>query len=198
MKKITILCLMVLFVAALPVFANGDRDTSGPFSWNMALINARTGEMVPFSAPVQSSTGERFQLVIEAESTCYLYVIAISADETEADILYAGLFGAGQIWYSQILELVPPQGSESLYVITSLTEQQTLAQRITAYNANSGATQRRALVNEIFRIRSDASRFREEPEKPVLMGGATRGEDKGTGVEYSGSEIYVKTISIEH
>ena len=170
-----------------------------PVSWSLGLQNYKTGEMVSFNAPVQSLTGEQFRLVIRPDADCYCYIVYESPDGSDVAVLFSGRLRNGETWYSVVLELAPPRGSESFFIITSRDEQRTLAQRITAFNSNSGNMQRRALMNEVFRIRSDASRFREAPEKPVLMGGASRGGgDNNQGVEYSGSEIYVKTISIEH
>jgi len=102
-------------------------------------------------------------------------------------------------WVSPVMKFTDPPGLESLFIVVSREEQKNLAQRISAIKNNSGSTQKRALMNEIFKVRSDVSKFKETPEKPVLMGGATRGDpDKSMGVEYSGLETYVKTISIEH
>ena len=187
--------MLLVFCAVFSIFAQSNKS----FSWTMGLQNMRTGELVPFSAPVQSWTGEQFRLVIETQTQAYCYVIAESAAGNEMAVLYAGRLASGEVWYSQILQLSPPRGSESLFVIVCAEEQRTLAQRITAFNANSGTAQRRALLNEIQSVRSNASRFREAPEKPVLMGGASRGgPERSQGVEYSGSEIYIKTVSIDH
>jgi len=155
--------------------------------------------MVPYGAPVQSWTGEQYRLVIRPDADCYCYVVYESPDGSEVAVLYADRLKGGEPWYSLVLELAAPRGSESLFVVVSREEQRTLAQRIATFKANSGNIQRRALMNEVFRIRSDASRFMEAPEKPVLMGGASRGNsDRNQGTEYSGAEVYVKSISIEH
>jgi len=95
--------------------------------------------------------------------------------------------------------MAPPSGSESFYMIAALEEQKTLGERIAAYKANAGSMQKRALINEIFRLRGEVSQFKETPEKPVLMGGTSRGAPgKNQGVGFSGLGTYVKTISIEH
>ena len=184
--------------AAVQVPAQQD----GAFNWSMALLNARTGESIPFSAPVTSQTGERFRLVIEAGAASFCYVIAESSDEDNVGVLYAGSLKSGEVWQSSILELSPPGGEVSLFIVVSGEEQRDLSQRITALHNNNGPAQKRALMNEVFRIRSNASRFREAPEKPVLMGGAARSaENSGpdnNGIEFSGLATYVKAISIEH
>ena len=187
--------VFILFMSA------GTAETQqNKLSWSLALQSVKTGDLVSFSAPVQSMTGEQFRLVINANAACYAYVIYESPDGSDVAVLYSGALKSGEPWYSDVLELALPRGSESFYVIASKDEQKTLDQRVSAFAANPGSTQRRALMNEVFRIRSDASKFREAPEKPVLMGGASRGSgsDKNQGVEYSGVDTYVKTISIEH
>lgn len=189
--------LPLVFLCLFTGFASGQQNRT--VTWSLALQNYRTGEMVSFGSPVQSWTGEQYRLVITPAAACYCYIIYESPDGTEAAVLYSGPLKQGDTWYSAVFELSQPSGSESLYIITSRDEQKTLAQRITAFASGSGAAQRRALMNEVFRIRSNSSRFREAPEKPVLMGGASRGSpEKNYGVEYSGSEVYVKTISLEH
>jgi len=168
-------------------------------SWSLALQNSKTGEMVTFSAPVQSRTGEQFQLIIRPNSGCYCYVIAESSGSNDAAVLFAGRLKEGETWYSVTLVLSPPRGSELLYIVISQDEQKNLDQRIAAFNRNAGNSQRRALMNEVFSLRRYTSNFKEAPEKPILMGGAARDTSgRNRGVEYSGSGIYVKTISIEH
>ena len=194
-KKLTVF-MTILALSFCPVYVSAQANG---LLWSLALQNVRTGDLVPFSIPVQSWTGEQFRLVIQPNAACYAYVIYESPSGDEVAVLFAGALKGNEAWYSQILELAPPRGSESFYVIASLEEQKVLAQRIASFNANSSSLQRRSLMNEVFRIRGEASQFREAPEKPVLMGGASRGTpDKNQGVEYSGAGAYVKIINIEH
>ena len=190
--------LMPFLFLILCVFAlQAGSQPEKTFSWNLGLQNVKSGEMIPFSAPVKSWTGEQFRLVIESGTNCFCYVIAESPNGDEVAALYSGALKAKDVWYSPVLELSLPKGAESLFVIASQEEQKTLAQRIAALNSSAPA--QRALMSEIFRLRGEVSQFKEAPEKPVLMGGASRGTpEKSQGVEFSGSGIYVKTISIEH
>jgi len=194
-KAVLMLFFLVLCLAVIPAQAQQGKA----LNWSLALQNVKSGDLLPFSAPVRSFTGEQFRLQIIPSASCYAYVIYESPSGDEIAILHAGALKGGETWYSQILELTPPRGAESFYVIASVEEQKNLDQRITAYKNVSGSVQRRALMNEIFRVRSDVSKFKEAPEKPVLMGGASRGSpEKNQGVEYSGLDSYVKTVSIEH
>ena len=172
---------------------------SGSFSWILGLQNERTGDLVSFSAPVKSSTGERFRLVINPVVNCYCYIVIESSDGNEAGIIYTGSLKGGGIWHSTVIELTPPKGSESIFVVVSRSEQKDLYQRITAFKSNPGPTQKRAMMNEIFLIRNKVSQYREVPPAPLLMGGTIRGDqEKNQGLVYSGLDTYVKVISIEH
>ena len=202
MKKRPILFLLLLTVIVFTVSAGGQQAASS-FSWSLALQNVKSGDTVPFSASVQSRTGEEFRLVINPKEACFCYVVAESPGN-EVGVVYAGPLHGGETWYSPVMALTEPEGSEYLYIVVSLQEQKNLAQRISALGNGSSSTGMRVVLNEVFRLRSDASRFQEYPEKPVLMGGADRGASEKnqsvefSGVEFSGLETYVKTISIEH
>jgi len=191
--------LMILLPLSLFVAGGSGQVQKGTLTWNMGLKNIRTNEFISFSAPVKSFTGEQFQIVISPNAGCYSYVIYESADGDDVAVLFAGSMKKDELWYSDVLKMDPPAGAESFYIVASLEEQKALADRITALRSNSGSMQKRALMNELYRIRSEVSQFKETPEKPILMGGAARGTpDKSQGVEFSGLSTYVKTISIEH
>ena len=197
MFKISRFIFFSFLICLCPVLNFAQQNKS--FRWSLGLQNVRTADLVSFSAPVRSTTGERFRVVINPEKDCYCYIIAETPGGSDVGVFHAGHLKGGNVWYSPAMELTPPSGSESLFIVVSLSEQKNITQRISALNNNPASTQRRALINEIFRVRSDVSKFKEAPEIPVLMGGATRGDpEKSQGVEFSGLETYVKTISIEH
>ncbi|MCL2066709.1 MAG: hypothetical protein FWG99_04515 [Treponema sp.] len=195
MLKIKFFCSFFIALCAVSVFAQQNRT----LNWSLGLQNVKTGELVSFSAPVQCRTGEQYRLIINPGAECFVYVIYQSSRGNDVGVIFYGNLINGAAWHSPSLELIDPQGTESLFIIVSQTEQRNLTQRISAFNNNSSASRRRALMNEVFRVRSNASRYREAPEKPVLMGGVARGSpEDGEGVEFSGLGTYVKTISLEH
>ena len=198
MKKIFFILVPLAFVFFIAA-GGAEKQQAKPFAWSMALHNTRTDESLPFSAPVKSRTGEKFRLIINPAAECYFYIIAESPNGEDAAIIQAGPLKGGEEWLSPVFELSPPKGSESFYVVASRTEKAELARSIAAFKSNPGSAQRRTMMNELFRLRSEVSQFKETPEKPVLMGGAARGSPgKSEGVQFSGLETYVKTISIEH
>jgi len=197
--KALITVLMILLPLILFVAGGGGEVKKDTLTWTMGLQNEATRAYYPFSAPVKVNTGEVYFIVITPASDCYAYIVYESSDGDEIVTIFTGKLKKDETWQSIGLKISPPKGSETFYVVVSLEEQKNLATRISALNTNSGPMQRRALLNEIYNIRSDVSQFKETPEKPILMGGAQRGDpERSQGVEFSGLSSYVKTISIEH
>lgn len=194
MKKRVFLVAVLL----LPVFylaAGGASDKSNmPFNWSLGLQDKK-GEFISFSKPIKSKKGDRFSLLINPDAACFCYVIMELPDENDLVVLFSGHLQKDEQWRSTELEPVTP-GDSDFYVIVSQEEQKTLAKRISAFSAKSGNAQRRALMNEVFSIRSAVSQFKETPEKPILTGGAVRNVDNRE--EFSGFDTYVKTITIEY
>ena len=203
MKKLFFLKPLAPFLILLSLIflvAAGGADTKQDktFSWAMALLNVKADTLEPFSDTVQSSAGDQFRLIINPAAACYCYIISEGVQD-DVTVLQEGPLKGGEAWYSPIMEFTPPGGKESLFIIVSREEQSALARKVSDFNGNPGTVQRRALLNEVFTIRSEASQHKEIPEKPLYMGGAARGKSgKNEGMEYKGLETYVKTISIEH
>jgi len=186
---------LLLFISA----GSSDRTdrTKDFLNWSLGLLHVQTGDMIQFTSPVHSSAGEKFRIVISPESTCFVYVIYESLHEDLINVIYAGPINNDETWYSGILELIPPGGLESFYIVVSREEQKILTERIN--ELKQVPEQKMAVMNEIFRLQAEVSMVKEEPPKPALVGGAARGTPgKNRGVEFSGLSTYVKTISIEH
>jgi len=84
----------LLFFLLSPVStltAGGTTQQQGKtFTWTIALENIKSGDMVPFSAPVQAKRGEEFCLVINPNAGCFCYVIAESSANDDVTVLYNG------------------------------------------------------------------------------------------------------------
>ena len=193
------LITVLVFLALLLCFSAGAPQVQkNDLTWSLGLQNQKTMKLVSLNPPVQLITGDSFFVLVEPQKDCYLYLIAESVQNEEIIVYYAGSCKGGVEWRSPEIRLIPPEGTENFFVVVSLAEQAALAQRISAFNSDSGIIQRRALMNEVFRIRAEVSNLVETPEKPVLMGGALRGSEEENAREFSGVGTYVKTISIEH
>ncbi|MCL2318677.1 MAG: hypothetical protein FWC45_01225 [Treponema sp.] len=73
MKKLQFLFFAVIIL--FPVAASAQQAQAKPFTWSLALQNVKTGDMIAFSSPVQSWTGEQFRIIIEPDAACFAYVI---------------------------------------------------------------------------------------------------------------------------
>ena len=76
MKQVLTPLFLFFVMAVFPVSA----QQTGSFNWILGLQNVRTTDLVPFSAPVQSRTGEKYRLVISPSTDCYCYVVYESSD----------------------------------------------------------------------------------------------------------------------
>ncbi|GHV88702.1 hypothetical protein AGMMS50267_10620 [Spirochaetia bacterium] len=169
--------------------------------WSLALLNDRTGESLPFATPVNLKQGDRYRFLVETNTDCFCYVVGeVSGDDMV--VLRAQRLRARSLFYSDIIH-IPSNvavGSETFYIVISLTEQKPLLDKINVMQKGGTTVRnRRNVMNEIHNIRREISRFRETPETPVLMGGASRGVlSQIPAVHYSGLDTYVKVITINH
>jgi hypothetical protein len=163
----------------------------------MALVNSNR-QSLSFAQPVSMRNGEIFNLTISGKAPCYVYVIAQDSERNVA-VLRSGKVRADEAVTIGPMQLTPPGGDETLYVVVSLSEQTKLQEAVDAYKKSENSRNSRNLLNSVMEIRRSISRLKENPEKPVYMGGAFRGTDtQPQGTEYSGLVLYVKTVIIKH
>jgi hypothetical protein len=183
--------LLFVFAVSLflvPLFAQQD------FAWSLGLI--QDGRGLDFSRPVEMENGDVFSLEIVSQENCYAYIIIQESDRTMGVVLDRRL-RAGEEYSTGSIRLTPPSGSETFYIITSRTEQKNLRAAINAHGKQNTSRTARDLTTAVMEIRRGVSRLKENPEKPVAMGGAFRGTETN-GTEYSGAGVYVKTVIINH
>ena len=191
MRKIFILFLLA--GTACGLFAQ-----TSSVNWAMSLLG-KNGEGLPLSKPAEMKNGDVFSIQINLESNAYCYVIAQDSERGVA-VLHNAQQSAGSKIVLGPMQITPPAGTESIFVIVSAGTQKELEAKIAALTTDAGSRRAgRDLVNEVFNLRRDVSKLKENAEKPVAMGGAFRkmGETV-SGTSYSGAEVYVKTVSVNH
>ena len=184
----------ILWITAVLVFCTGALFAQQNLTWSLSLV--RENEGVGFSRPVAMKDGESFSIIIQTNQACYVYLI-IQDSERNLSVLLSKRSSANETLQTPLFTLTPPGGSETFYVVISATEQKDLQAAIDAYKKQSDTRTARDLNNAIMEVRRSTSQFKENPEKPVGMGGAFRGRAPA-GTEYSGAGAYVKTIVITH
>ena len=164
------------------------------FDWTLALSsNAATN----LSQPIKMETGDDFTLYIRSETPSYCYII-LEDSQRKVQVIKANRLAAREP-FTLTITLTPPSGSETFYVVMSQIELRDLRTRIIAHERNTSPRNARDLTTAVLTLRRDVSVLRENPERPVFMGGAFRGaDDSFNGTEFSGANLYVKTIIIEH
>jgi hypothetical protein len=133
-----------------------------------------------------------FSFRLKSGAGCFAYVVAEYSDGSAA-AFYSGALEAGETVDIGPVNISGPGGTETFYIIVSAAEQTVLDAAIAAYT--TGPDPERAVqgvANEIFKLRRAVSRLNEKPEKQVSMG------DGVNGLEFSGADAYVKTVTVEH
>jgi hypothetical protein len=140
---------------------------------------------------VQLKDNDTFSIYIKPEVPCYCYVIVQDAEKNDA-VLQSGKLQAGQELDLGPLEITPPSGTETFYIVMTGTQQAQFE------GSHTGGE----IINAVLNFRRAISQLKENPEKPVSMGGAFRGTGtpplRPKGIQYSGADRYVKTIIIRH
>ena len=191
MRTKTVFVVLVFFV-----FGISGLSAQENLTWSLALV--QNGQELSFSRPVTMKDGEKFNIKINTQQDCYAYVL-MEDSQKQLFILNSRYMRANANYDTGELRLLPPGGAETFFVVMSSVEQKALQEAINAYNKNKSELAAGDLNNAIRAVRREASRFRENPSVPRSMGGAIRGEDpQETGIEYSGTPVYVKTIVINH
>ena len=183
-----------LWITAFLLFFSTALFAQQNVTWSLALL--KNGEGIPFSRPVAMIDGDSFSIVLQTRQACYAYVV-VQDSERQLIVLLNKRLTPNETWQTPVLMLTPPTGAETFHVIISQTEQTELKTAIDAYNRQNDTRTSRDLNSAIMGIRRAISALKENPEKPVGMGGAFRGRDPG-GTEFSGVDTYVKTIIINH
>jgi hypothetical protein len=182
------------FIAVLFLLLGTTLFAQEKLTWSLALIKDNEG--IPFSRPIAMQDGDTFSLFIQANQACNAYIIAQDSERQMIVLLDKRLAADGSHQTNSI-KLIPPAGTEIFHIVMSLEELPKLENAIKAFTRQNNTRTYRDLNNAIAAARRSASQFKENPEKPVGMGGVFRGAAH-SGTEFSGAGIYVKTIVINH
>jgi hypothetical protein len=193
MKK-HLLILSLIFTSGL-AFAQG----KNAFDWTIALVNRSGSTVLAADKPVQMQTGDIFNFLLKSGADCYVYVTAQSSDN-EVFVFYSGAVKKDEELKVGPFELTAPSGTETFFVIASAVPQKKLAQAAESFEKSPNSSRAaRSLLNEVFALRRTVSALDQNPEQPVLMAGAFRGEGSTvSGLKFSGAETYVRTFTIGH
>jgi len=207
-RSATLLAVIALLVALVPP-AFAEEEEPGPtvsMQWALAARDAVEERPVAVTSDTTLATGARLKLFIEPLSAGYYYVILLDSSD-ELNVLYResseGQTGrtyipAGKQWF----ELGESPGRETFFLLAStdpLAELDGLLDAFAAAESASREELQSKIIAEIRNQHRQHRRFSRPVEKPVLIGGRTRG---GAGIDHLAAEVnaerfFGKTITID-
>ena len=189
---------LAVVIGVVAVVASVPAQAADGYSWKMAFLKYPKGKMesLPFSRPLTLSDSDQFQIVLQPAAAGYVDVLY--EDTTgEVQVLFQGAVKAGQVITlpadGQNCEVSPPKGTEKIHVIVSSKAQTALEAKFKGLPKASAAA-----LDELTRLKTALLSIAEAPEKPVPMGGVTRGMPDVKVTEFKGAETYVKTVRFDH
>jgi len=207
-------CLLALLGAAHalagePVEA-AEKEVS--LRWALGALRTEGAEPSGIKQDTQLEGGARLKFLVEPLSPGSVYLILLDS-EGNAQVLYRQasrrLEGAGaeptyippgREWF----ELDDHKGTETFFLLASTEPLAPLESLLDSLRAD-GADRKRVsteIVEEVRRLHKEHRRFARPVEKPVMIGGLTRGAQSASidhlAVEISAERFYGKTITIDH
>jgi hypothetical protein len=169
------------------------------FSWGLFLSAEGTELPDSFSRPIIMKDDNIFTILVKSDSTCYCYLVGQDSGRNVV-ILYNGKLEKDTELKIGPVQLNAPAGTENFYVVTSKNQQLKLEKSVEKYLKNNSSKKKADdVITEIFNLRRSVSSLNENPEIPVLLGGAFRNTESDIkGTNYSGADTYVKSIVIRH
>ncbi len=210
------LCLLGLACFAICVSATGvagaeDEADSVQLRWALGALDTNGDEPNAVRKDSQLETGTKLKFLVEPLSPGSVYLILLDSQQ-EIHLLYQGSAESspdrayvppGRHWF----ELDDEVGRETFFLLASVEPLEDLDRLLAEHAAADAAAKKdlgSAIVDEIRRLHKAHRQFSRPIEKPVMIGGATRGSATGESaidrlaVEISAERFYGKTITIDH
>lgn len=207
-----LLAFAVLLTAVPGSFAEGEGDDVN-LRWALGAIRTESSEPAAIKKDAQLETGAKLKFLVEPLSQGAVYLLLLDSDES-IHVLYressSKKEGSNPAYVppgSQWFELDDEAGRETFFLLASvepLAELESLLTRLESAEAADGKSLSEAIVAEVRRLHKQHRNFSRPVERPVMIGGQTRGGGPAgsaidqLAVEISAERFYGKTITIDH
>ena len=184
--------------------------------WALATSDAKSPSPSAVTKDTQLQSGAKLKFFLEPMSPCSVYLLLLDSSD-EMHVLYnekakvktpaadgkaATFVPAGSQWF----ELDDNPGQETFFLLASaepLTDLDKLIVELGAADATAKKGVVKRIVDEVRKQQKAHRNFSRPVEKPVVIGGQTRGNSSASSierlaVEISAEKFYDKTITIEH
>jgi len=166
-------------------------------SWDIKFLKGRNQEPIPVSQIIRMETNDTFSFSITPSAVSFCYIIFYDS-QRKVYVFHNEPLAANTEKFFGPLELQPPSGTETIYIIMSLERQSNLERRIRAYNNQDSAANANNLYREVVNLQNRVSRLGEPASSYIPSGGTARSAAQQYVTRFSGSRLYVRAISIRH
>ena len=182
--------------------------------WAVGALDAGGGKPASIQKDTKLEAGSKLKLLIEPKSPSSVYLLLYDSSQ-EISVLYrkssvVDQTKGGAPTYippgSQWFELETGAGMETFFILASIEPLKELEQKLDRYEAASGTDKKAAaaaVVEEVRRLNKAYRNLARPVERPVMIGGQTRGTAAADAidqlaVEVEAEKFYGKTITIDH
>ena len=212
---LTAAIVLALAACQVPAIAKEGAGTTVSLRWAVGAIDAAGGKPAAVQHDTKLGVGTKLKLLVEPTSPGSVYLLLLDSSD-DLHVLYrksstVGKAGDGKPTYippgSQWFELETGAGMETFFLLASTTPLKDLEQLIDRHEAADVAGKKAAsaaLQDEIRRLNKANRNFARPVERPVMIGGQTRGSTDAASaidqlaVEVEAERFYGKTITIDH
>ena len=197
--------LAISLVLFMMTVGTASAESDSTLTWKMAFLrwNKTDYEAQPFVRPIKLSNGDEFQLYVQAERPAFLYIVEEGPEGIVKLLTRLSLRANTPLFLpaqDDSYTIAVPSGTEKIFLVISPGRQANLENCLDLLTEQKGDRLKtsQAVLDEVASIRQGASRVAEAPERPVPMGGVTRGSKQIQATEFHGQSTYVKTIRLDH
>ena len=203
--------LFLAVALALPLAAFAAEEPTITLRWALGAIETGSDEPTAIQKDTQLQSGDRLKFLLEPMSVGSVYLILLDSSD-DIHVLHREAVKAasdgkpryippGKQWF----EVDKTQGLETFFLLAAaepLSELESLLDRHGAAEGDAKKQIAREAVAEIRRQHKAHRQFARPIEKPMMIGGQTRGGPAVSidrlALEVTAERFYAKTITIEH
>ena len=212
---VTAAIFLVLTASGPSAMAKEGAGSTVSLRWAVGALDAAGGKPAAIQHDTKLTSGTKLKLLVEPTSPGSVYLLLLDSSQ-ELQVLYrksstVGKAGDGKPTYippgSQWFELETGAGMETFFLLASVTPLKELEGLIDRHEGADAAGKKAAsaaIQDEIRRLNKANRNFARPVERPVMIGGQTRGAGDPAAaidqlaVEVEAERFYGKTITIDH
>ena len=168
-------------------------------TWDIKFVKVATWETILIDEIINMKNGELFTLSFTPASDCFAYILVYDS-ERNISVEYNGPMKGGKEEYLEHYQIEGASGTDTFYVVMSLTPQKTLEDLIRAFIIDQSRRNGNAIYSEVVSLQKQASDSGKPPSAIIATAATNRG-NPGT-MEYAtrfySKNEYVTTIFIRH